>query len=156
MHTIPSLPFQNPIRLPSLLLSMFIVPPSCSVSVSFSLSPLPPFRKCPSSSPFLRPSLSPHMGLWSSFLQSQASGPKTMSRLRALGVLHQRCRRQLSPCPLIGPQPISPRNVSAQGNSPGCPCRRPDIQILQDWWPISLALSLCKKSTRQASLGRGF
>lgn len=50
---------------------------------------------------------------------------KSMSRLRALGVLHQRCRRQLSPCPLIGPQPISPSNVSAQGNSPGCPCRCP-------------------------------
>lgn len=152
MHTIPSLPLQNPIGfLPppvhvyssSLLLCLCLF-------LSFFLS-----ENLPLSSSFFRPSSCPLMGLGNSFLQSQGSGHKAMSRLHPLGAPHQRRRKQLFPCPPTGPRPISPGNISAQGSGPGCPCRRPGVQILQGWWPVSLALSLCKKSKKQASLGRG-
>lgn len=152
MHTIPSLRLQNPIC---------FLPPPVHVYRSSLLLCLCLFlssflsENLPLSSSFLRPSSCPLMGLGNSFLQSQGSGHKTMSRLCPLGAPPSKTQETtVSLSPDRSAARLSRQHL-CQGSSPGCPCRHPGVQILQGWWPVSLALSLCKKSTKQASLGRG-
>ena len=149
-------------RLPpglSTIPSCFLPPPvhvyTSSLPPALSLSLLHPSRKSSLTFPFPQAKLMPHTGLRTSFLQGQGSGHRTTSRLRPLGVSHQRRREQLFPCPRTSQWHVSPGNVSAQGNSPGCPHRSPDVQILQGPWPTSMALSLCEKPDKQTRLGRG-
>lgn len=151
MHTIPSLRLQNPIC---------FLPPPVHVYRSSLLLCLCLFlssflsENLPLSSSFLRPSSCPLMGLGNSFLQSQGSGHKTMSRLRPLGAPHQRRRKQLFPCPPTGLRPISPGNISAKEAALGAPAGIRAFRSCkagsQFLWPF-----LCVKSPQSRPVWEG-